>query len=98
MAGSILPISGAPSVDAIRPAGAARTGSAFQDVFSSAIQTVESFGRDASGSVDRFLSGEGEELHTAIMATQRAEMAFDLFMQARNKVVNAYQEVMRMQM
>lgn len=98
MPGSILPISGAPSVDVIRPAGAARTGGAFQDVLSSAIQTVESFGRDATNSVDSFLSGEGEELHTAILATQRAEMAFDLFMQARNKVVNAYQEVMRMQL
>jgi flagellar hook-basal body complex protein FliE len=98
MPGPILPISGAAAVDAIRPAGAARTGDAFRDVLSSAIQTVEAFGQDASASVDRFLSGEGEELHTAILATQRAEMAFDLFMQARNKVVSAYQEIMRMQM
>jgi flagellar hook-basal body complex protein FliE len=32
------------------------------------------------------------------MATQRAELAFELFLQARNKVVSAYQEIMRMQM
>jgi flagellar hook-basal body complex protein FliE len=59
---------------------------------------VEAIGRDASASVERFLSGEGEELHTTIMATQRAELAFELFLQARNKVVSAYQEIMRMQM
>jgi flagellar hook-basal body complex protein FliE len=98
MPGPILPISGAAALDAIRPAGAARTGGAFQDVLSSAIQTVEAFGQDASNSVDRFLSGDGEDVHTAVLATQRAELSFDLFMQARNKVVSAYQEIMRMQM
>jgi flagellar hook-basal body complex protein FliE len=30
------------------------------------------------------------------MATQRAELTFDLFLQARNKVTSAYQEIMRM--
>jgi len=37
-------------------------------------------------------------LHTAVLATQRAELFFQLFLQARNKVVDAYQEIMRMQM
>jgi flagellar hook-basal body complex protein FliE len=32
------------------------------------------------------------------MATQKAELSFELFMQARNKAVSAYQEIMRMQM
>ncbi|MBZ5617156.1 MAG: flagellar hook-basal body complex protein FliE [Acidobacteriia bacterium] len=94
----ILPISGAALPDAIRPAGQSQGGGAFQDVFTSAIQNVEAFGQDASASVQRFLSGEGEELHTTIMATQRAELAFDMFLQVRNKVVSAYQEIMRMQM
>jgi flagellar hook-basal body complex protein FliE len=98
MPGPILPISAPAVVDAIRPAGGGSgTGAAFQAVFSSAVQSVEAFGKDASASVERFLSGDGEELHTAILATQRAELAFDLFLQTRNKVVNAYQEIMRMQ-
>jgi flagellar hook-basal body complex protein FliE len=59
---------------------------------------VEAFGQDASASVQRFLAGEGEELHSTIMATQRAELSFELFQQVRNKVVSAYQEIMRMQM
>jgi flagellar hook-basal body complex protein FliE len=33
-----------------------------------------------------------------VLATQRAEIAFDLGLQVRNKVVQAYQEIMRMQM
>ena len=38
-----------------------------------------------------------EELHNAVMATNQAELAFDLFLQVRNKVISAYQEVMKMQ-
>jgi flagellar hook-basal body complex protein FliE len=55
-------------------------------------------GQDASRSVENFLSGEGEDIHTTVLATQRAELAFEMFQQVRNKVVSAYQEIMRMQM
>ncbi|MCX6633329.1 MAG: flagellar hook-basal body complex protein FliE [Candidatus Solibacter sp.] len=100
MSASILPISGATLPQAILPAGQAGAGGAggFKDVLSSAIQKVEAIGQNASLSVERFLAGEGEELHTTILATQQAELSFELFLQARNKVVNAYQEIMRMQM
>jgi len=82
-----------------QPSGASGgSGAAFQDVLSNAIQNVEAFGKNASASVERFLAGEGEELHTTILATQKAELSFDLFLQMRNKVVNAYQEIMRMPM
>lgn len=96
---AILPISTATLPQAtIRPAGNAVGAGGFQDVLSSAINSVEAAGQNASASVERFLTGEGEELHTTILATQQAELTFDLFLQARNKVVSAYQEIMRMQM
>ena len=97
MSAPILPISGATLPQDIRPAGQLAGAGGFQDVLSSAIQQVESIGQNASLSVQRFLSGEGEELHTTMLATQQAELSFDLFLQARNKVVSAYQEIMRMQ-
>ncbi len=102
MAAPILPVSPiippavAPSpsaVPSVAPSGAAT----FQDVLSNAIGTVEGASREASASVERFLAGEGEELHTTILASQRAELSFDLFLQMRNKVVSAYQEIMKMQ-
>jgi flagellar hook-basal body complex protein FliE len=96
------PISSLPAVNPIelaRPAGAPqRAGGAFQDALSAAIKTVEGQRNDAAASVEQFLSGEGGELHSTVLAAQRAELSFDLFLQARNKVVNAYQEIMRMQM
>jgi flagellar hook-basal body complex protein FliE len=96
MTAPITPIAGI-SLPETTPAAAKPTG-AFQDVLSSAIRDVEAFGQTASASVDRFLSGEGEELHSTILANQRAELSFDLFLQMRNKVVSAYQEIMRMPM
>ena len=99
MSAPILPISGATLPQAVRPVGQPGGGTGeFQDVLSSAIQKVEAIGQNASLSVERFLAGEGEELHTTILATQQAELSFDLFLQMRNKVVSAYQEIMRMQM
>jgi flagellar hook-basal body complex protein FliE len=92
----ITSISGIPAPAIVRPAAASSPG-AFQEAFTSAIGRVEAFGRNSAASVENFLGGEGEELHTTILATQRAELSFELFLQVRNKVVNAYQEIMRMQ-
>ena len=81
----------------LAPSAPATGGEAFQSVFQDAVSKVESFRTNADESVNRFLSGEGEELHTVAIKTQQAELSFDLFMQVRNKIVAAYQEVMRMQ-
>jgi flagellar hook-basal body complex protein FliE len=99
MPGPIAPIasSAIPDVIPVSP-DAASKGGEFQKALSGAIRDVEAFGQRADASVESFLAGDGEELHTMILATQQASLAFDLFMQVRNKVVNAYQEVMKMQM
>jgi flagellar hook-basal body complex protein FliE len=73
------------------------SGDEFQQVLHSAIQQVEASHGAADSAVQGFLSGENQELHSTILATQKAELDFELFLQIRNKVVSAYQEVMRMQ-
>jgi len=95
---AITPIPAPTLAEPLNPAAPAASGGSFQDVFASAVKSVESFGQNASASVERLLSGEGEELHTTILATQQAQLSFDLFLQMRNKAVSAYQEIMRMQM
>ena len=97
MPGPILPVT-APVMPALAQAPGAGSGAGFADVLSHAIETVDGLGQQASASVERFLSGEGEDVHTAVLAATRAEIAFDMLLQARNKVVSAYQEIMRMQM
>jgi flagellar hook-basal body complex protein FliE len=87
-----------PSLGGVGSAtGAASGASAFQSVLTDAISKVEGFQNNAATSVNRFLSGEGEELHTVALATQQADISFQLFMQVRNKIVTAYNQVMQMQ-
>jgi flagellar hook-basal body complex protein FliE len=88
-----------PSIALPQVAGAQTPpgGGAFQTAFADAVSKVESFQQNAQTSVDRFLSGEGEELHHVAITAQQAELSFQLFMQVRNKVVAAYQQLMQMQ-
>jgi flagellar hook-basal body complex protein FliE len=69
----------------------------FQNILKSAIQEVENSHTKATDAVRNFLTGEDGELHSTVLATQNAELQFNMFMQVRNKVVSAYQEIMRMQ-
>lgn len=97
MASPISPIRAVPLPPVPGLGGAAGTAGAFQSVLSQALGGVEGLRRDAGKAVDRFLAGDGEEVHTVALATQRAELAFETFLQVRNKVVSAYQAVMQMQ-
>jgi flagellar hook-basal body complex protein FliE len=91
-------ITSIPSLPGIQSPGAASSpGSGFSSVLTDAISKVESFQNNAETSVNKFLSGEGEELHKVALATQQADLSLQLFMQVRNKVVTAYNQVMQMQ-
>ena len=96
----ILPVNlSIPAIQAPAALGAASSsgGAAFQNVLQDAISKVEGFGKTADTSINNFLSGEGEELHDVAVKSEQAELSFNLFLQVRNKIVSAYQEVMRMQ-
>jgi flagellar hook-basal body complex protein FliE len=86
-----------PPIGSVTSGAASPGGSAFQSVLGDAISKVESFQNDATNSVNKFLSGEGEELHNVALKTQQADLSMQLFMQVRNKVVTAYNQVMQMQ-
>jgi len=97
----VSPVGGIAPVSAggiVAPAAAGSgSGASFQNVFEKAVAGVQDLQQNADQGIERFLAGEGEELHTVVMASQKAELAFELFLQVRNKVVSAYQEIMRMQ-
>jgi flagellar hook-basal body complex protein FliE len=89
-----LPSSGIRMPDVNRPSGDSGD---FSSILSNAIGGVDRMRSDAGKTAERFLAGDGEEVHTVALATQRAELAFEMFVQVRNKVVSAYQSVMQMQ-
>jgi|ERR1035438_8947919 flagellar hook-basal body complex protein FliE len=88
----------APVVGNIAPIGSASGGTDFASLLGQAFNTVESGQQNTTAAMDRFLSGEDTEVHQVALVAQQAEMQFDLFMQVRNKVIAAYQEVMKMQL
>jgi flagellar hook-basal body complex protein FliE len=69
----------------------------FSAVLDKAISEVEQSRKMATEKADRLLSGQPEELHSVVLNVQRAQLEFELFLEVRNKVVQAYQEIMRMQ-
>ena len=99
MSSPISPIRGVPLPDLRAPhtGGPASGAGDFQSLLANAIGGVERLHGDAAKTAERFLAGDGEEVHTVALATQRAELAFETFLQVRNKVVSAYQAVMQMQ-
>ena len=95
---SIAGIPGIPAADRLTsPASGSGSSSDFGSALKSAIQHVDKYQHDSSDAIQQFLQGNGE-LHNVALATQRAEMALDLGLQVRNKIVSAYQEVMKMQL
>lgn len=69
----------------------------FADLLQEGIDRLETLEKNANDQVRKMLAGEDVELHRVIMAGEQAGLAFELMMSVRNKVVDAYQEVMRMQ-
>jgi flagellar hook-basal body complex protein FliE len=95
-----FPISSLGSAGAIQAPqldGGAKKPGGFGAILEDAVNTVGGLHQTAAKGVENFLNGEGDDLHKTILATQRAELGTELFLQVRNKVVQAYQEIMRMQ-
>lgn len=97
MSSPVTPIRFPVPPESIAPAGPPASGGVFRQVLQQAVESTERRGAGAAARIERFLAGEGEELHDVVMEAQKAQLAFELFTQVRNKVVEAYQEVMRTQ-
>jgi flagellar hook-basal body complex protein FliE len=78
---------------AARPDAAA--GARFTQALSRLVEDSESTARDANVKIGAMLDGSGE-VHDAMIAMQRADLSLQFTVQVRNRLMNAYQEIMRM--
>lgn len=85
------------SIDNLSGASPASSSAGFEDALKEAFRGVDALQKNAHASAEGLLRGDGEDLHKIALDHQRAALAFDLFLQVRNKAVTAYQEIMRMQ-
>ena len=76
-------------------AGRAADGGSFADSLAGAIQKVDQIQVDADVQAEKVAMGGGN-LHEMSLALEKADVAMRLAMKVRNKVVEAYQEIMRM--
>ena len=80
---------------ALRPESEA--GAGFREVLHNAIDDIEQLQGQAEAKVAGVLAGDGADVHSALIAVEKADLSFQLMMQVRNKIISAYQEISRMQ-
>ena len=89
---NIVAQTGQQASSAAKPEGAA-----FTDILSNAMQEAQAADTAVQADTLRLLSGDITDIHTATIQAQKAELSLNLAIQIRNKVIDAYNEVMRMQ-
>jgi flagellar hook-basal body complex protein FliE len=70
--------------------------SPFLDSLKSAMDEVASMQSDADGKVAQLLTGNGQDVHSAMIAVEKANLSFQMMVQVRNKIVQAYQQISAM--
>jgi flagellar hook-basal body complex protein FliE len=82
-----------------KPAGGAADGKpgSFASALEHSIAEVNSMQQKADAAITALATGDKVSLHDTMIAMEQADVSFRLMMQVRNKIVEAYQEILRMQ-
>ncbi len=72
-------------------------GTKFSDTLKEVIDDVNQLQKESAGMTERLIKGEPVELHDVMIAAQKARTAFQLLLELRNKGLDLYREVNRMQ-
>ena len=68
----------------------------FGDFLSKAIDGINDLQVEAAESQDKLVRGDAAELHQVMIAAEKAGISFDLLLEIRRKLLDAYQEIIRM--
>lgn len=68
----------------------------FSETLKESIQQVNELQLNAQEAVKELMVGESKNIHQTMIAIEKADLSFRLMMQVRNKLVDAYREIMRM--
>ncbi len=69
----------------------------FADLVKGLVQDANQQQAQSEDGVRQLVSGETDSIHDVVLTTSRADLAFRLMMEIRNRLIASYQEVMRMQ-
>lgn len=93
----LAPAMGSQAAALTSSAGSGGAGAPFGDLLKSAIAGVDQQEQQAATAVEGLMAGTGTDVHDAMIATQKADLSFEMALAVRNKAVAAYQQVMGMQ-
>ncbi len=89
------------AIDLVKPldptGGGAGGGAEFQAVLGGVLDNIKTTANESSQQVTAWMNGEQTDIHQVAMSIQKAGLTFEVAMEVRNKMMQAYQEVMRMQ-
>ena len=73
------------------------SGGTFGSLVKEAVESIDGTQKSADQEIAKAVTGESPDLHRTIIALQTADLKFQLGLQVRNKLIGAYEEIMRMQ-
>ena len=65
----------------------------FMDSLRNAMDQIGSLQSEADDKVAQLLTGSGQDVHSAMIAVEKANLSFQMMVQVRNKIVQAYQQI-----
>lgn len=69
----------------------------FSDMVQDAIQSVDQAQKTADQNVENIVTGRSDNIHDAMISMQKARLSFQMMMEIRNKAIETYKELSRMQ-
>ena len=97
-----MPMNVGSALNALKPAlptkpnAGGASGAGFGDALKQAVDSLGQLGKQADASTMKLASGQPIDIHEVMLNTEQASLGFSMALQVRNKLVDAYQEVMRM--
>lgn len=80
--------------EAVKPTQSSASGS-FEQAIKEAIKEVSNVQNDAEKALENFATGEVKDIHSVVVAMEKADMSLQTLMAVRNKLLTAYEEIMR---
>jgi flagellar hook-basal body complex protein FliE len=79
------------------PGSIPNEGQTFGELLQASISKVNALQQNADVQMEKLASGESQNLHETLLAVEKADIAFRTLNQVRTKVIDAYREIMKMQ-
>jgi flagellar hook-basal body complex protein FliE len=81
----------------VKTAGKTNDSVNFKDLLMDALNNVNTLEQESARMTEDFIAGRTDNIHSVLIASEKASISLQFIMEARNKVLEAYQEIMRMQ-